>query len=117
MSDTRRRKTRRSRLSRRRFFKGAGAAATVVTTGFGINAFAADGQPKVDENDAMAKALNYIHDARTVDAAKRLSDRYCNNCVLFDGSAEDEWGGCSIFPGKVVAGAGWCSAWAPKADQ
>jgi hypothetical protein len=24
------------------------------------------------------------------------------------------WAGCSIFPGKAVAGRGWCSAWSPK---
>ena len=65
----------------------------------------------------MAKALNYVHDAGTVDAAMRASDRYCNNCALYAGDADDEWAKCSIFPGKVVAGRGWCSAWAPKQPQ
>ena len=103
------------RLTRRGFVKGA--AATAVTTGLGTAAFAEEQLPKVDENDSMAKALNYVHDARTVDAAKRFSDRFCNNCVLYAGSADDEWAPCSIFPGKVVAGQGWCSAWAPKTGQ
>ena len=62
----------------------------------------------------MAKALNYVHDARTVDASKRAPDRFCNNCALYAGGMDDEWSKCSIFPGKVVAGQGWCSAWAPK---
>lgn len=106
-----------SRLTRRRFVKGAGAAATVVTTGFGFQALADESLPRVDESDSMAKALNYVHDARTVDAAKRFSDRFCNNCVLYAGAEDDEWAPCSIFPGKVVAGAGWCSAWAPKTGQ
>ena len=105
----------RTRFTRRRFVTGAGAS--VVTAGFGFSALAEDTLPKVNEEDPMAKALNYVHDARTVDAAKRFSDRYCNNCVLFDGDVEAEWAGCSIFPGKVVAGGGWCSAWAPKAGQ
>ncbi len=115
--DTLRRKTRRSRLSllsRRRFIKTAGAATTAVTIGFGTTAIGAEENPRVNEDDPMAKALNYVHDAKTVDAAKRFSDRYCNNCALYAGSADDEWAACSIFPGKVVAGKGWCSAWAPK---
>lgn len=118
--DTIRRKSRRSRLSllsRRRFIKTAGAATTAVTIGFGTSAIGAEGQPRVSEDDAMAKALNYVHDAKTVDAAKRFSDRYCNNCALYAGNADDEWAACSIFPGKVVAGKGWCSAWAPKQAQ
>ncbi|MEO0997128.1 MAG: high-potential iron-sulfur protein [Pseudomonadota bacterium] len=31
------------------------------------------------------------------------------------GTEEDDWAGCGIFPGKLVANRGWCSAWAPKA--
>ncbi|NNL55777.1 MAG: High potential iron-sulfur protein, partial [Woeseia sp.] len=73
--------------------------------------------PRVEEDDPMAKALNYVHDARSVDAAKRFSDRYCNNCALYAGSEQDDWAGCSIFPGKAVAGKGWCSVWAPKAQS
>lgn len=111
------RKARRSRLSllsRRRFIKTAGAATSAVTIGFGTTAFGAEELPRVNEDDPMAKALNYVHDAKTVDAAKRFSDRYCYNCALYAGNADDTWAKCSIFPGKVVAGQGWCSAWAPK---
>jgi len=104
-------------ISRRRFIKTAGAATTAATIGFGTTTISAEELPRVNEGDAMAKALNYVHDARTVDAAKRFSDRYCNNCALYAGTADDEWAKCSIFPGKVVAGQGWCSAWAPKQAQ
>lgn len=100
-------------LTRRRFFASAGAAAAVVSTGFGT-ADAEEQLVRLDENDPTAKALNYVHDARTVDAAKRFSDRFCNNCALFSGEADDEWARCSIFPGKAVASQGWCSVWAPK---
>ena len=99
-------------MTRRRFFTSAGAAAVMTT---GLSRFAtADDLVRLDENDPAAKALNYVHDAKTVDAAKRASDRYCYNCVLFQGESDDEWGACGIFPGKAVAGQGWCSAWAPK---
>lgn len=110
-NDNERKQRSSSRLSRRRFVQSAGAAS--VTLGFGTRGFAED-LPRVDESDPMAKALNYVHDAGTVDAATRLSDRYCNNCALFAGDADDEWAKCSIFPGKVVAGKGWCNAWAAK---
>lgn len=106
------RPSRLSLLSRRRFVKSAGAA--TVAIGFGTKTVAAEELPRVDESDPTAKALNYVHDAGTVDAAKRPSDRYCNNCALYNGSADDEWAKCSIFPGKLVAGRGWCSVWAPK---
>lgn len=100
-------------ISRRHFVWSAGAATAFVAAGFPA-ALADDGLPRVSEDDPMAKALNYVHDAGTVDAAKRFSDRYCNNCALYAGGTDDEWAGCSIFPGKAVAGRGWCSAWAPK---
>ena len=102
-------------LSRRGFVKATGAAATVATTGFASSAFASTELQRVNEDGTMAKALSYVHDARTVDAAKRPSDRFCHNCALFAGTQDDEWEKCSIFPGKVVAADGWCSAWAPKA--
>jgi hypothetical protein len=117
-TDPNRRKARRSRLSllsRRRFVKSAGAATMAV--GFGTSTLSAEELPRVNENDPTAKALNYVHDARTVDAAKRFSDRYCNNCALYAGNADDEWAKCSIFPGKVVAGRGWCSAWVQKQSK
>jgi len=97
--------------------RASGAAATVVTTGFGKFAFASTDLPRVKEDGPMAAALNYVHDARTFDAAKRPSDRFCHNCALFAGTSDDEWEKCSIFPGKVVAADGWCSAWAPKPEK
>lgn len=103
------------RISRRRFVQSAGAVA-IGAAGLSIDRVRADELPKVDENGPMAKALNYVHDAKTVDTGKRMSDRFCNNCALYAGGADDAWAECSIFPGKVVAGEGWCSAWAPKQD-
>ena len=100
-------------ISRRKFVKSA-AATALTTASLAAIPVRADDLPKVDEQSAMAKALGYVHDAQTVDAAKRFSDRYCNNCALYAGAPDEDWAACSIFPGKVVAGRGWCSAWAPK---
>lgn len=102
-----------STMTRRRFVTSAGAAATVATTGLSGIAAAGD-LARLEESDPTAKALSYVHDAKTADAAKRASSQYCYNCALFAGDTDDEWAGCSIFPGKAVSGQGWCSVWAAK---
>ncbi len=114
MSDKESNTNRTSAVSRRRFVQTASVAAAVIATGLSGRRVYAQEMPRVSEDDAMAKALSYVHDATTVDAAKRPSDRFCYNCSLYAGGVDDEWAGCSIFPGKAVAGRGWCSAWAPK---
>lgn len=101
-------------LTRRRFVKTAGAVTAIGATGLNSLQALADDLPRVSEDSDMARALNYKHDAQTVDAAMRASDRYCYNCALFAGAEDEPWAGCSIFPGKAVAGRGWCSAWSPK---
>lgn len=101
-------------LTRRRFIQSAGALAAIGSTAFPAARAASEDAPRVDENGPMAKALNYVHNAETVDAARRPSNRYCYNCALYAGDKGDEWADCSIFPGKKVAGKGWCSAWAPN---
>ena len=37
-------------------------------------------------------------------------------CIRDRGKATDKTAGCTLFPGNLVAGAGWCSAWAKKAN-
>ena len=79
----------------------------------------ADGDmPQVSLDDPTAQALGYKHDAANVDAAKypqRGANQVCANCTLFQGANGDEWGGCALFPGKVVNANGWCSGYTPKA--
>ena len=74
--------------------------------------------PRLEESDPQAQALSYVNDAASVDATAQ--PRYepgqaCRNCALFTGGEDDQWGPCSIFPGKAVNPAGWCSVYAPKA--
>ena len=64
----------------------------------------------LSEDDATAKALNYIHDASNAVADKRKQGTYCKNCNLIQGQ-EGEWRPCSIFPGKLVNENGWCAGW------
>jgi hypothetical protein len=101
-------------LNRRRFVQSATIAIAAFATGLTGRRAYAENLPQLSEDDAMAKALNYVHDASTADEATRAADRFCYNCSLYAGEADDEWAGCSIFPGKAVAGSGWCSAWTPR---
>lgn len=71
----------------------------------------------LSEDDPSAKSLGYVEDATTVDAAKYPryeAGQACSNCALYMGGDAAE-GACSIFPGKAVKAAGWCSVYAPKA--
>lgn len=74
--------------------------------------------PKLQESDPQAMALAYVEDASRVDSAKQA--RYepgqnCANCALYIVGDDPDWGGCSIFAGKLVSASGWCSVYAPKA--
>jgi len=101
--------------SGRRSFLKAGSL-TVVSAA--ITGSAAAQGARVDEKDAQAQSLGYRHDATKVDKArfaKYQAGQACANCTLYQGKPTDAWGGCPIFPGKQVAGKGWCSAYVKKA--
>jgi len=88
-----------------------------VAAGSAGLASAARAQAKLDEKDAQAVALGYVADASKADTKKfpkYVAGQNCTNCALYQGKAADAWGGCPLFPGKQVAGMGWCSAWAKK---
>ncbi len=75
------------------------------------------GMPKLAEDDPQAKSLNYVHDATSIDGAKQpryKAGQECSNCALFQARGDEEWAGCSIFPGKAVNARGWCTVYAPK---
>ncbi len=100
------------KVARRTFLRSTVAAgAAIPLAGIPIVTLA---QAKVAEDDPAAAALGYKHDANDVDAAKfpqRKDGQICENCRLYAASAEEGWGNCGIFPGKLVAAKGWCSAW------
>lgn len=68
---------------------------------------------KLEESDPQAQALNYVNDATQAEA--RQEGHFCDNCQLYQGDPEAEWGPCAIFPGKQVNAKGWCSAYIVKA--
>ena len=73
--------------------------------------------PKLSANDPQAKSLTYVEDATTINSARQprfQAGQECSNCALYQKKDDPDWGGCSIFPGKLVKAAGWCSVYAPK---
>ena len=88
-----------------------------VAAGSAALALDAQAQAKLDEKDPQALALGYVADATKVDSKKfpkYARGQVCANCVLYKGAASDAWGACTLFPNKLVAGKGWCSAWVKK---
>ncbi len=64
--------------------------------------------PLISEQDPAAKAVHYLEDASRAKEATSGTD--CSNCSLY-GAAGAKQGTCTLFPGKLVKAAGWCSAW------
>jgi hypothetical protein len=62
----------------------------------------------ISEQDPAAKAVDYVEDAKRAKGAESGAD--CSNCSLY-GPAGADRGSCSLFPGKLVKAAGWCSKW------
>lgn len=92
-------------VNRRDFLKLTGSGLIGLT--LGSVALRANAQEKVAEDDPTAKALAYVH-------VSPVEGAYCDNCMYIQGEDGKEWRPCAIFPGKVVAAKGHCSAWLKK---
>lgn len=94
--------------------------ATTVRSLGGISILAvgqAQAQSMVAETDPQAAALGYKANTAQVDQKKfpkHTAEQKCANCQLYQSKSAND-GGCSIFPGKLVAAAAWCSAYQKKA--
>jgi len=70
---------------------------------------------RLEESNPQAQALGYKHSAEDVDQSayqRYQPGQLCSNCNLFVAEQGDEqWGGCQLFPGKLVNADGWCSGW------
>ena len=105
-----------SKIARRKFIQLSAVAAAGYLIRPDGEAYAQD-LPQLTEDDPMAVALKYTHDAGSVDAASRLqpaAEQNCANCAQLTGNEGDAWRPCNIFVGKVVNSNGWCSVWVPK---
>jgi hypothetical protein len=98
--------------SRRNLLKGLALGAA----GAAIGARAASGADtaKLDVHDPHAVALGYVENASQVDAKKYpqyVAGSNCDNCLQLQGKPGNNYRPCALFPGKLVAVSGWCSAW------
>jgi hypothetical protein len=106
--------------SRRSFIALAGVAGAAMLAGVRPTLTQAQGAspPHLSESDPTAKALGYVEDASKVDKTKFPSYKawaHCATCNFFQGKPADAYAPCQIFPGKAVAGPGWCASHSPKA--
>jgi hypothetical protein len=72
---------------------------------------------KLDVKDPAAAALGYVENASQVDTKKYpafVKGSTCENCLLLQGSAGNNYRPCSVFPGKLVSVSGWCKSWAAE---
>jgi len=101
--------------TRRTFMMQVAAGSSVLVAS---SAMAQAAAPKLDDKDPQAVALAYIADTTKVDAKKfpkHTAAQRCDNCQLYTGKAKEPMGPCTLFAGKQVAAAGWCSAYVKKA--
>ncbi len=109
-----------SKLSRRRFLRNAAVAFPVGVVVLESTASAQD-LPHVALDDPIAKTLLYVEDVKNIDRADSRNSKYeegqtCANCIQLQGEAGAAWRPCNLFPGKLVAAAGWCTVWTKKPD-
>ncbi|MGI9292113.1 MAG: high-potential iron-sulfur protein [Gammaproteobacteria bacterium] len=100
-------------LSRRRFLAGLAVAGPAGSLMISQGALASD-LPKLALDDPLAVGLQYVEDATQATAPNYKAGQDCANCLQIQGNDGDAWRPCAIVPGKVVAAAGWCSAWVAK---
>ncbi len=69
---------------------------------------------KLSVTDPAAIALAYVEDASAVDPKKHpqyVKGSNCENCLQLEGKSGQAYRPCVLFPDKLVAAKGWCSAW------
>jgi hypothetical protein len=100
-------------INRRKLIKlGAATTAGLIIARTGYTQ-----EPALSPEDPTAVALGYYEDHTEVDTAKWTrkagpdgAGQMCSSCALYMDKG-DGLGSCSIFPGKLVKGEGWCNAW------
>ena len=104
-----------ARYDRRALLKIALTALPVVTIAH--DAAAEQILPHMDENESLARAMGYVHDATKLDSNKvpqYKAGSTCANCMQLKGQEGEDWRPCALFTGKLVSSHGWCKVWQPK---
>lgn len=96
-------------ISRREALRTLAGAAGVAA--LPRHAFAAE---RLDVKDPKAVAAGYVENTEQVDTKKYsnfVRGSSCANCLQLQGAAGADYRPCDFFQGKLVAAAGWCTAW------
>lgn len=101
--------------SRRSFLKviAASAATVLMAPVAKVQSVFAE---MVKADDALAKALSYVADAKKADPAKRKDKKaVCSNCQFYtETDSKAKIGKCQLIQSGDVAGAGWCTSYSLK---
>ena len=103
-------------LTRRNVMRNLALAGSAVAA-LPVAGLRAAGLPRLDPKDPAALALGYLEDANHTDVKKfpsYVKGSTCENCLQLQGSAGAAYRPCSLFPGKLVSAAGWCSGWSAE---
>ena len=100
--------------SRRKFMRQSLLGIAALPFGASIlstRAFAQELEP-LDPASPLAKALNYVEDAKEASGHAAYEEgEHCANCMFF----QEANNGCTLFPQNSVAPEGWCQSWVAKA--
>lgn len=102
------------RTSRRTLLRGLALGAAGAAIGARGARAAEAAQSKVDVHDPQAVALGYVENVSQVDTKKYpqyVPGSNCDNCLQLQGKPGNNYRPCTLFSGKLVAVAGWCSGW------
>ncbi|TDJ41592.1 MAG: twin-arginine translocation signal domain-containing protein [Gammaproteobacteria bacterium] len=97
-------------LTRRHFLRNLAVAGSASSV-FMLDPAIAQDLPKLSLDDPLAVGLQYVEDATASSSPAYKAGSTCDNCLQIQGPAGDAFRRCAIVPGKLVAAAGWCSAW------
>lgn len=89
-----------------------GVSLAPVAAGALRAALAATSPPLLAVDSPEGRAVHYVENAANAKGAKPGNN--CASCGLYQGANGSTQGPCSLFPGKEVKAAGWCSSWAPQ---
>lgn len=97
---------------RRQFVKTVVVAIAAAVAGGAIRKLPAE-EPHLTDADPTARAMDYTEDAATSKNTLYKPGSACANCQLYTGGAAG-YGGCQLFPGKLVSAKGWCTSYTRK---
>jgi hypothetical protein len=83
---------------------------TRIALGLSVSPLSLAADPALlSEKDPKAAAVHYVEDAARAKDAQPGAN--CSNCSIYSSAAGAPAGKCTLFPGKLVKAAGWCSSW------